>query len=444
MIDFASMTQTNISTSYQRKIRLDPLSSSATATTGQAVQWQYSNDQHSWSSYQPNESQTIEIMYKANTPGNMTISGRVYTFDFTSMHQINIQTGHRRNIHRILSPLVPVITARQKQTREETKQETTSCNSKVMIVLRGPGDSLQEAKAKIEEKLKFMLKSQSISFPIGMEEKLLQIIAKHRVTSFIRDPEVGKDTKGKSSKQLKKVCIEGTLLSVQRAITAIQEGIIQYQLESKEENEKEYPQEWEDQLQAQTVKVFLVQQGNPEWNKVDHLFKTTMPNSTIIQISRIQNTWLWQRYVFQRKRLGIKNGGNVNERDLFHGTSSNDPRVIYENEDGFDMRFSAKGMWGQANYFAVNASYSHNYAYATPDGAREMFLVKVLTGDSYDCPSNSSLRKPPMKESGPSASGEVSFAQVQYDTVTGVTNGSRVYMIYDNDKAYPAYLIKYR
>ena len=105
---------------------------------------------------------------------------------------------------------------------------------------------------------------------------------------------------------------------------------------------------------------------------------------------------------------------------------------------------SAQGMWGQANYFAVNASYSHGYAHTAPDGSREMFLVKVLTGDSYDCPSNSSLRKPPMKASGHSASGEVSFAQVQYDTVTGVTHGSRVYMTYDNDKAYPAYLIRYR
>ena len=439
VIDFATMTQTNISTNYQRKIRFDP-SSSAAATINQAVQWQYSNDQHLWSSYQPNESQTIETMYQANTRGNMTISGRVYTFDFTNMLQINTQTGYQRNIHRILSPLVPDIAAQQQLPHEETKQETTGCNSKVVIILRGPRDSLQEAKTKVEEKLKFMLKSQRISFPIDMEEKLLQIIAKHRVTSSIR--EVGKDTKGKSSKQLKQVCIEGTALNVQRAITAIQEEIIQYQLESKEENEEEYPQEWEDQ--AQTVKVFLVQQGNPEWNKVDHLFKTTMPNSTIIQISRIQNTWLWERYVFQRKRLGIKNGGSINEQDLFHGTRSNDPRVIYENEDGFDMRYSAQGMWGQANYFAVNASYSHNYAHATPDGAREMFLVKVLTGDSYDCPSNSSLRKPPMKASGPSASGEVSFAQVQYDTVTGVTSGSRVYMIYDNDKAYPAYLIKYR
>ena len=449
IIDFVTMLQTNVSTGYQRKIQFEPSPSACATAASHTVQWQYCNDQRSWSFYQPNESQTIETIYQVNTPGSITISGRIYTFDFISMHQINAQTGYRRNIQRILFPLTPVIAAQQ-HPHEKKAQETTDCFSddanscttqkKIMVVLRGPGDSLQEAKIKLEEKLKFMLKSHSVSFSIDMEERLRQIIAKHRVTSFIK--EVEKDTKGKSTKQLKQICVEGTSLNVQRAISAIQEGIIQYQLESKEENEEEYPQEWDDQ--ARTTQVFLVQQGSPEWNKVDHLFKTTMPNSTIVQISRIQNKWLWERYVFQRKRLGIKNGGRINELELFHGTRSNDPKVIYENEDGFDMRYSAQGMWGQANYFAVNASYSHNYAHATPDGAREIFLVKVLTGDSYDCPSNSSLRKPPMKASGPGGSGEVSFTQVQYDTVTGVTNGSRVYMIYDNDKAYPAYLIKYK
>ena len=47
------------------------------------------------------------------------------------------------------------------------------------------------------------------------------------------------------------------------------------------------------------------------------------------------------------------------------------------------MRFSAKGMWGEANYFAVNASYSNSYAHSNGiAGQRQMFLAKVLTGDS--------------------------------------------------------------
>jgi len=163
----------------------------------------------------------------------------------------------------------------------------------------------------------------------------------------------------------------------------------------------------------------------------------------IVQINRIQNTWLWENYVMHKKRLDLKNDGIINEKELFHGTRGNDPKFIYEGENGFDMRFSASGMWGQANYFAVNASYSHGYAHPTSDGYREMFLVKVLTGDSYNCSSNSALRMPPVKQTIASGTSKVQLAQMRYDTVTGTTGGSQVFMTYDNDKAYPAYLIKY-
>jgi hypothetical protein len=45
--------------------------------------------------------------------------------------------------------------------------------------------------------------------------------------------------------------------------------------------------------------------------------------------------------------------------------------MIYTSEKGFDMRFCEKGMWGIANYFAVNASYSNSgYHYTTKDGDR--------------------------------------------------------------------------
>ena len=105
------------------------------------------------------------------------------------------------------------------------------------------------------------------------------------------------------------------------------------------------------------------------------------------------------------------------------------------------MRYSSPGMWGLANYFAANASYSDRYAYSRAGGYKEMFMVKVLTGDSYSSPSNQSLRMPPEKPVA--VSGNLQFAKAHYDTVTGTTHGCQVFMTYDNDKAYPAYLIQY-
>ena len=439
-IDFPSMTQINIATGHKRSVHIE---SSSSSPASQTLHWEYANDQGSWSPYQPNDSQIIEAKYQMNSPVcTLNILGQVYRVDFTNMCQINVKTNNKRRIRRAVST-VPLQSSSvhgsaMQLSSPQVKLNDSPCTGDVTIVLRGPGDCLPQAKQKFEQKLKSMFKSHSVTFPSALERKLCQIIQKYNVSSSVRNV-----SKVGQKKPQKVFIIEGLASNVDHAITALQEAIIQNQLDSEEDDTMELPPEWEQQ--AKTTQVFQLKPGTQEFNKVAALFHTTLPNA-IIHIIRIQNKWQWERYVFQKKRLGLKNNGMVNELELFHGTRSNDPKIIYENEDGFDMRYSAQGMWGQANYFAVNASYSHSYAHTTPNGAREMFLVKVLTGDSYDCPSNSSLRKPPMKASGPGhgASGEVSFTQVQYDTVTGVTHGSRVYMTYDNDKAYPAYLIRYR
>ena len=107
------------------------------------------------------------------------------------------------------------------------------------------------------------------------------------------------------------------------------------------------------------------------------------------------------------------------------------------------MRFSAQGKWGLANYFALDASYSDKYAHQTCDGFKEIFIVYVLTGYSYDCAPNSKLRMPPLMPQEYCVAGGIRFNQQRYDTVTGETGGSRVYMTFDNDKSYPAYIITY-
>jgi len=54
---------------------------------------------------------------------------------------------------------------------------------------------------------------------------------------------------------------------------------------------------------------------------------------------------------------------------LWHGTGNTDPKIIYEGEDGLDMRHGGEGcLWGKAVYFAVNASYSVSYSYRSQTG----------------------------------------------------------------------------
>ena len=97
-------------------------------------------------------------------------------------------------------------------------------------------------------------------------------------------------------------------------------------------------------------------------------------------------------------------------------------------------------MWGQGIYFAENASYSDNYAHSLPNKSRQLLICQVLLGDYCTIPPNKDLRLPPAKD--PRA--DPSKTRIdRYDSVSGSTGGSLVYIVYENSKAYPAYLVTY-
>ena len=165
----------------------------------------------------------------------------------------------------------------------------------------------------------------------------------------------------------------------------------------------------------------------------------TLQNAAIIRVDRVQHVWQWERYWRERGRV-MRRSGRTGERLLFHGTRGTAVEQICHSEEGLDMRFSARGMWGQGNYFAVDASYSHRYAHRLINGERLMFLCLVLTGHAAEIPPDDSLRRPPVRI--PPGPGQP--IEILYDSVTGQTQGSIVFITYANDKAYPLYLIRYR
>ena len=147
-----------------------------------------------------------------------------------------------------------------------------------------------------------------------------------------------------------------------------------------------------------------------------------------------------KRY-FHRIQL-MKEFGVVDLREelLFHGTRETQPELIYKGCEGFDMRFSEEGFWGRGNYFAVNSSYSHNYAFHH-NRVFKMFAANVLTGNSFFSAPDHTLTKPPLLENHTDTPDTA--IQHRYDSVHGNTGGTRVYITYDNEHAYPAYLITY-
>jgi hypothetical protein len=201
------------------------------------------------------------------------------------------------------------------------------------------------------------------------------------------------------------------------------------------------PDHWEPQESMCDLKV--VSKGSAEWDKVwGHITGNSFrPNDVCIE--RIQNPWLWRAYSASLKRVLDKNNGEVNEKWLFHGSGGVPPVKIYNSEQGFDNRFAIRGMWGKGAYFAVKAEYSNSYAYTTPKGNKQMFLAQVVTGITYKCPPSQKPKRLPPKKANYPVNSSGKFEDERYDSVSGNTGDSDIFVIYDLYKAYPAYLITY-
>lgn len=185
------------------------------------------------------------------------------------------------------------------------------------------------------------------------------------------------------------------------------------------------------------VTVTTLDEQSTEWTYISKRMLQTMPQTTTIQrIYKVHNEWLMERYKLAKRRMLWKYNNKITEKILFHGTSKIPPLKIINSEFGFDFRHCSKGLWGIGTYFAVNANYSNSYSYKPEGGQgyREILAVWVLTGESYRCEPDKTLRRPPAKSSNSAES---------YDTVCGHVGDSDVYVVYDHEKAYPSYIVQY-
>ena len=129
-----------------------------------------------------------------------------------------------------------------------------------------------------------------------------------------------------------------------------------------------------------------------------------------------------------------REGKSVKEKQLFHGTSPEAVTAICK--QNFDWRLHGKNatMYGEGSYFAVNASYSHNYAKADTDSCRYMFLADVLVG-SYTKGKSSFRRPPPLQSWNPESD--------LFDSCVDDEVHPTIFVVFDTDQFYPAYIIKY-
>ncbi|XP_066302855.1 protein mono-ADP-ribosyltransferase TIPARP-like [Branchiostoma lanceolatum] len=209
------------------------------------------------------------------------------------------------------------------------------------------------------------------------------------------------------------------------------------------------PKTWKPLPQKEAFIRVPLAPTHSEFKEVETLFRQTMrENMIILQIERVQNPRLWEKYDMNKQQMTRKSIGNQrgwgagtrthkhnDERKLFHGTEPDIIRGICH--QNFDFRLSGNNAtaYGKGSYFAKKASYSHAYSRASPDGRRFMFLANVLVG-SYTTGKSGIPRPPPIDQNDPN--GDL------YDSCVDNEANPKIFVVFKDDQCYPAYLITYQ
>jgi len=425
-VDFHTMKQCNVCSLFER----DVTKSLSKGRAKSLITWKYRDDLGNFSAYLPKYSVQIEAMFHGRASSTLLdINTRSYFFDFTAMLQVNAETGHSREIDRV----VPHSDSANKSTKPEFL-----CKNEVIVNFKSPTEHFQSLKAYMHQGLNELFTSDDISLPFDdLPDYIEAIISKHPKV----DCEV--TTAGPTQGKRTVLRVTGTGEHVQKAQNELQKAIINAfspkSLPFSSQKETQYPCLWDTMATGEDCKIVSLDSASDEYSQVLEKFTETMARYTVLDIRRIQNKWIWERFAMTKCRMDEKNCGRINELELFHGSRTAPAERICKSEEGFDMRFSREGLWGQANYFAKDSRYSDSYAYSC-NGVKEMMLAQVLTGYSYECMPDRSLRMPPLKKANETDQSKVLH---RYDSVCGVTNNCKVYMTYCNENAYPAYVIQY-
>ncbi|TKS73181.1 Poly [ADP-ribose] polymerase 12 [Collichthys lucidus] len=179
-------------------------------------------------------------------------------------------------------------------------------------------------------------------------------------------------------------------------------------------------------------KLIPLSKSGKEYNRIDMLFKRTMPQHKISNIQRIQNPSLWEVFQWQTEHMKKRNGGKaVNQQYLFHGTDHSLIEAICE--QNFDWRMCGVHgtAYGKGSYFARDASYSDRYSSIKHSVNKVMFVALVLVGE-YTKGRSSYLRPPPRGNSN-----------TLYDSCVDCEANPSIYVLFEKQQIYPEYLINY-
>lgn len=207
-----------------------------------------------------------------------------------------------------------------------------------------------------------------------------------------------------------------------------------------------FPDEWQpshnhEKTMGENVKLIPLDIDSIEYMRIEEHFAYSIQHLAIISVFRIQNINVFENYTREKHRIHEEKG-EITETRLFY----RDPRVkhIHICKHGFDISFAQdQKEYGRGIHFhrrAIDVFDSQNNENQEDKEQNYMFMANVLTGVPYVSYSYNSYRKPPLY-------GE--HQNVHYDSVTNMDNPiedinvSQTFVVYNNEKAYPLYMIEY-
>jgi poly [ADP-ribose] polymerase 10/14/15 len=165
-----------------------------------------------------------------------------------------------------------------------------------------------------------------------------------------------------------------------------------------------------------------VPQPSEEYDFVFTRFVASLATLPVIhRIIRVQAPRLWAHYARHKGHIS-------NEMWLFHGTQPDSVEKIVA--EGFNRSFAGYNAtaYGEGCYFAKNSSYSIDYAGRRKnggDGHRFMFLARALIGTF-------TKGEKGMKTSPPG-----------FDSVVNRILRPHIHVVFQDQQAYPAYIIEF-
>jgi hypothetical protein len=227
-------------------------------------------------------------------------------------------------------------------------------------------------------------------------------------------------------------------------------------LEIKNVLEKKlYPEFWDHTLTG--YNEVKITPDSLEYTKMSTMFKNnwlwwkTSTCAKIATITRIQNDTLINRGLERLRSIMEARDGkryiDVSKVLLFHGTP--DSHKLYHPQyttAGFDINYAKNGFFNKGTYFSKYSSYSHNYTGSpypveTADGKghmrRKMIIAEVFPGVSFI----ENMTNAATKTSSYVIPAELLDGTLDSLLVYG--NDNDMYVVYDNCRAYPLYVVEY-